>query len=478
VGAVMDASLGLLLERLRWPILRVRWEAARALAVLIRAGANGALDGLLEWTTSRTLESECLLGLSVIHAFELVDSCPEATVRKAVSKPSLTSDWMLRTIYDMFSRSMSFRSAILPQHVVVDEETASFFDHLNTMAVPPAFLCTFNKLESRAGFSFVDRWRKEWAWIYRSHPVEMPKPQFFVRLDRGKKCSWCLPQGETLVSAYLRTLTYAMHTGILRTNQAEYHAMAAIPMNCGLAALEPVECPGWSRNLYQRWRDSGRDLIKELWKQVGACPRRGEIPAALQLVEADEKNFIEITVDLVVGYGAFTTGKPLAKSPQYIWGNTETGSFAGNIRLHQEQLVCSLTDPMKTACQVVPKHVGRIDAAVASQVKLASLVLGRQSGKVCCQKNDVELRSNGEVISRWQHWYSEWKPTKFVKQESNVSSMKTVRRSRLWAYMEASGLSLALVAQVRVGTREHIHQEPDTDLDTFWISLGDNGVVL
>jgi len=249
-------------------------------------------------------------------------------------------------------------------------------------------------------------------------------------------------------------------------------------MNCGLVVLEPVERPGWSRNLYQRWRDSGRDLIKELWKQAGACPCTGEIPAALQLVEADEKNFIEITVDLVVGYGAFTTGKPLAKSPQYIWGNTETGSFAGNIRLHQEQLVCSLTDPMKTACQVVPKHVGRIDAVVASQVKLASLVLGRQSGKVCCQKNDVELRSNGEVISRWQHWYSEWKPTKFVKQESDVSSMTTVRRSRLRAYMEASGLSLALVAQVRVGTRERIHQEPDTDLDTFWISLGDNGVVL
>jgi len=148
----MDASLGLLLERLRWPILRVRWEAARALAVLIRAGANGALDGLLEWTTNRTLESECLLGLSVIHAFELGDSCPEATVRKAVSKPSLTSDWMLRTIYDMFSRSMSFRSAISPQHVVVDEETASFFDHLNTMAVPPAFLCTL--ISSKAGRVF------------------------------------------------------------------------------------------------------------------------------------------------------------------------------------------------------------------------------------------------------------------------------------------------------------------------------------
>ena len=67
----MDPSLGLLLERLLWPVPRVRWETARALARLVRTGADGALDVLIGWTADRSLESECLLGLGVIHAFEL-----------------------------------------------------------------------------------------------------------------------------------------------------------------------------------------------------------------------------------------------------------------------------------------------------------------------------------------------------------------------------------------------------------------------
>ena len=93
LGAVMEPSLGLLLERLLWPVPRVRWEAARALARLVRAGNDGALDALLGWTAKRTLESECLLGLGVIHAFDLADFCPEDTARRTVLKPSLASDW-------------------------------------------------------------------------------------------------------------------------------------------------------------------------------------------------------------------------------------------------------------------------------------------------------------------------------------------------------------------------------------------------
>ena len=145
--------------------------------------------------------------------------------------------------------------------------------------------------------------------------------QVLPRLRSGQERLPALPQGETLVSAYLRTLAYAMHTGRLRTDQAEYHAMLALPMNRGLAALEPVERPAWSRNLRQRWQDAGRTLIGDLWAQAGKCLRPGEIPAALWLAEADEKDFIEIEVDLVVGHGAFDAAEPAAE-PRSTRGTT------------------------------------------------------------------------------------------------------------------------------------------------------------
>ena len=180
------------------------------------------------------------------------------------------------------------------------------------------------------------------------------------------------------MSAYLRTLAYAMYTGTLRADEAEYHAMLALPMNRGLAALEPVDRPAWSRNLVQRWRDSGRTLVNELWAQAATHCGAGETPAALRLAEACEKDFIEVEVDLVVGHGAFANAKPEAESPKYAWDDADAGSLAGDLRL-REGALGPVTGPLTSACPVAPEHVGRVETTVdapgkarVSRTRLAS----------------------------------------------------------------------------------------------------------
>ena len=227
---MMDTSLELLLERLRWPVPRVRWEAARALAALVRAEEAGTLDALTSWTANRTLESECLLGLGVIHAFELAAFCPEDTVRRAVSKPSLASDWMLRTIYGARDRSARFRYAVSPQTPArLGGNTAALFDQFNTQVVPPVFLHNLQRLEAERDFAFVDRWRHDWAWICRSHGAVAPEPEPFLGMGRGRSATLLMPQGELWVSAYLRTLAYAMHIGKMPASDAEHYALWALP---------------------------------------------------------------------------------------------------------------------------------------------------------------------------------------------------------------------------------------------------------
>ena len=272
---------------------------------------------------------------------------------------------MLRTLYGTRERSAPFRYAISPQtQARLDDNTIALFDRYNTMAVPPAFLGTLEWLEGAMDFAFVDRWRHDWIWICRSHGAQAPEPGFFLGSGRGRSGSLHMPQSEILVSACLRTLAYAMHLGRMPASQAEYHAMLALPMNRGLAELEPVERPAWSRKLQQRWRDSGRELIGGLWVQAGGCTPPGEIPAAMHLVEADEKDFIEVEVDLVVGHGTFNAREPVAKSPKYVWNNTETGCMTGDIRLREGQMG-PLMGPMTLACLVAPDDVGRVDAADA-----------------------------------------------------------------------------------------------------------------
>ena len=474
----MDPSLGLLLERLRWPVPRVRWEAARAVARLVRAGDDRALDGLLGWTAKRALESECLLGLGVIQAFDLADFCPEDTARRAVSKPSLASDWMLRTVYNTRERSAPFRYAVSPQTPArLNEDAAALFDRLKTWAVPPVFLHTLERLEGVLDFAFVDRWRHDWSWICRSHGAKVPEPGFVLRPPgQGRSGMLHMPQGEMLVSAYLRTLAYAMHMGKIRADQAEYDAMLALPMNRGLAELEPVERPGWSRNLLQRWRDSGQALVEEIWAQAGRHSRAGETPAALHVVETNETHFIEVDVDVVLGHGTLSAGEPVAETPKFGWEDAEPGCMGGDIQLREASLG-PLVEPMTLACRIAPEHIGRVDASVALQVKLACLALGWRRGRVRCRRNDVELQVDTEVVSRWYHWYAEWGPSRFTQLDTVVSSMTTIRRTCLLEYAKSSDLSVALVARVHVGTREHRHQDHSVDVHEFWINPQESEVL-
>jgi len=285
-----------------------------------------------------------------------------------------------------------------------------------------------------------------------------------------------MPQGEMLVSAYLRTLAYAMHIGAIRADQAEFHAMLALPLNRGLAELEPVERPAWSQNLLQRWRDSGRGLIEEIWAQAGRHTRPCETPAALHVVESDKRNFIEVDVDVVLGHGTLNTADPVAEAPKFGWENAEPGCMGGGIQLRDGSRG-PLVEPMTLACLVAPEHVGRVDASVAHEVRLACLPLGWRRGLVRCRRNGVELQVDTEVVSRWHHWYTEWEPSKFTQLDTIVSRMTTIQRTWLLRYANASNLSVALLARVHVGTREHENQDHSVDVHEFWINPEESEVL-
>ena len=479
MGAVDISSAGLLLERLRWPVPRVRWEAARALAGLIRRGHTDVYELLVSWTSKRTLESECLLSLCVIFAFELEDCCSGPTTRQSVSKPSLTSDWMLNAIYPSQRKFELFRYTVSPRtRAGLATEIFELFTQINTKAVPPIFLHNLQVLEREHDFAFVDRWKHDWSWICRTTGEVPPKASYFIR-DNNMMCNNLhLPQGEKLASAYLRTLAYALHIGKLLEDEAQYYALLTVPLSRGLASMEPVSRPSWSQNLLERWRTCGRKLIADLWSQAKQGLQANEIPANIYLVEVDDKDFIEIDIEIVLGNDEVYSREPIASAPDYNWVRTGTGSEWGDIRLSNGS-VRFLKEPMTLTCFVVPRYFGRIDTYLAVRVKLACFALGMSRGRVRCTTSDVELRVGSEVISRWNHWYGDWEPSMLSALDTNVSGMASVKRMWLKKYIERRGTSVAILARVRNGTREQIYKDHEVDESEFWIAFQDrNNFVL
>ena len=477
MDSLVDTSIGFLLERLRWPLPRVRWEAARSISLLVRKEEDGVLNSLIEWTSNQVLESECLLGLSVIHAFELGDFCTEDAAKESVSRPSLVSDWMIKNVYHSHDRSGPFRYSIsLPQDARIDRETAALFDRFNTVAIPPIFLHTVEMLEHTASFSFLERWRHDFEWICRSHDVRTPSVSFFLHTGTGSGGTFHTPLGEMFISAYLRMLAYSIHIGRLRTDEAEHHALLALPLNRGLPTLKPRERPRWSRDLHRRWLKLGDTLIKDLWVQSKASVRDGEIPAALRFAEADDEDFIEIDIDLVVGQDTFQTRTSAAKSLSVEWVDADCGSMKGHIRLYEPELQ-TLRTPLRSTCLVIPEHVGRIDATIALNVRLACIGLGLQHGRVSCNEDEIELKVRDDVVSRWCFWYADWEPWRYVKQSSDLSSVATVQRTWLRRTSDSLGLSFALLARVRTGKRANIHEDHAVDETSFWIRSEDFSIL-
>ena len=340
LGTVMDPSLGLLLERLRWPVPRVRWEAARAVARLVRAGDDRALDALLAWTAKRTLESECLLGLGVIHAFDLADFCPEDTASRAVSKPSLASDWLLRTVYNTRERSAPFRYAVSPQTPArLNEDAAALFDRLKTWAVPPVFLRTLERLEGGAGL----RVRRPMA----------ARLVLDLSIARGKGAGAGVRppppgSGEGRDAAHAArgdaSVRLPPHTGVRHAHGQDTGRPGRIPCDAGAAnesrtgGVGAGGTSGLAPEPAAAVAGFGTGTGRGDWAQAGQHTRPGETPAALHVVEAEERGFIEVEVDVVLGHGTLSPGEPVAEAPKFGWEDAEPGCMGGDIHLREARL--------------------------------------------------------------------------------------------------------------------------------------------
>ena len=89
----------------------------RSLARLIQEGDEEVKIGLLQWINRRKLESEVVLGLGIIDAFDLGAHFEFDAVFEAVRAPSFLADWILKRNFPAARGLSPFRyAASRPQH--------------------------------------------------------------------------------------------------------------------------------------------------------------------------------------------------------------------------------------------------------------------------------------------------------------------------------------------------------------------------
>jgi hypothetical protein len=472
VGGV-SAAFQLLTHRLEWPVARVRCEAAYQLADAILEGAPGASDALLAWTAGRQLESEAVIGVSILDAFNLGPQLDGDAVIAAVRMPSYLSDLLIRRNYPTAKNLFPFRYGYARGGGTTDPDLRAYFDRNIGQVIARRYQSRLLDLEQRGGRPFVYRWFEEWAWLQQT--LDAP---FSGRPDyvwgggpRENSANVQVRQTELYVSAYLRTLAYAVAEWRMPASFAEDAALEALPLSRGLAGVRPVTRPSWAfTTLKTRAKRGLHAAAADAWRKAEHAADPGQKLLALRTTDHSETEFLAFSFRRVLLPPALALPpKPGAEFDRVPWAMVEdhTAGMAGPLEpldSHKPEASNFLS------AYVQPARFPRfLTDFFPHGVELAHPRLFNDSVAIEADSRGLILVAGGRPESRWVHWYADWKPTHPPTISRLGGGLTTIQSRVLTLAVRKSGMVPMIYCQAIYGQRQHAYEEAKVERETFWL---------
>ena len=465
-----DPTIRILLERLLWPVPRVRWEAARALARLIRQNNVDAARALLDWIGSRELESEAALGLDIIEAFDLGPHFDFVQLSQAIQAPSHLTNLILKQNFSEAANLPLFRLAVSPEEPTsLSFEIDSWFERYRKWAVPPIFSDQFERLEKATAFPFMSRWKHEWSWLQAIHQRPSAEyPLYFSRGDRERLGYFDHAQRELYVSAYLRTLAYATMRGPLSPADAEQFSLLALPFTKGLADLQPIERPDWTYDLTSTNPENIEHVAERLWNSSTSLCNSDETPISLRIFEVNKQGFIDFDIVMTLAPLARRSSDS-AEIMQYsrLVNDQSLGRYETRATQHPIVRVPSLDRTIALAELFQPKYLGRAHIGIGTAIRLASPRIFGVPAEIVCDESAIRLDTANGTMSRWIHWYADWEPVNFPELEPSVCSLVTVSKSNIDSLQHLLGTQLNRWARVQRTVRSSSYGKYEVKSEVF-----------
>lgn len=214
-----SAALALLFERLKWPVPLVRWQTAKRIRDFLNDAAtrDATTTALLEQLEGCRFETEVCSLLSIIFLAEQTARPESTAVTTRIKKPSLLSDILLDVTYSKDSGKGAWRQErkiTMPS----DFEAESYFHRFHTAHAPPILSTNIRRLERQTGLPFLPRWGFEWTRLCED--LQVPRtnyPHYFddvLESRAGVTGQYWQRMHDAYLSSYLRTLAYAVGSGI------------------------------------------------------------------------------------------------------------------------------------------------------------------------------------------------------------------------------------------------------------------------
>lgn len=235
-------ALSLLLSRLRWPLPLVRWRAAQGLCELLNAPATRSpcQEAILAALASADEAHSGALLTIVAFAHPAARPARDEVV-SAVARPSLLAEVLIERAYGKGGLAWHDAHSGAPPPGFAP---GHFFESNRRVSVPGIFSSDLEKIERRHGLPIMKQWAFEWEAISeRDRARGGSFPYHFIEAGDAQAEVYASTrdgQSEAFLSAFLRTIAYAVDKWRMPVSYARYLALDAIPAIEGLFDLEPA----------------------------------------------------------------------------------------------------------------------------------------------------------------------------------------------------------------------------------------------
>lgn len=475
-------TLSFLLQRLKWPVPMSRWRTAKEVRNLLNDPGTRSLttDALLDYLDRCKTESEVCAILTIAFLTSPVGRPTLTDLALHLHCPSILADVILERTYGKgIGGWFRAHSGRLP----ADFESGSYFEEHKTAHVPPIFLDNLKRLERVSGCPFCMQWAYEWKTLadklgthYSSYPYYFDDVS---ETRSGIIGQYWQQMTEVYLSAYLRTLAYAVSEWRMPQKTAEGYCTEVVYGIAGFFDVEPSARPTWLSDFPERICTSGTDfepLIREL----------------LQATSADGMILVSLNTPVALSVQKFAN---LTLSVHLVTPDYELpeGAF-----LYENMLILPIADtfelkrPLAGMTVEEARREGKTGDEVAVCNSLFPIPFGRWQSdyfgvglriiapytvpntEIRCTHESIDcVAPDGKIASRTLIWNDDWTPS-YPKEGSTRCGTSTMIDQRLLTEaMERLGRKLAFFVRLRIWNREKEYGDYSESKRTFFLRDGE-----
>ncbi len=459
-------SYSLLFSRLKWPPPYVRLRAAQEIAKLIAGSKTSreAKEAFLLSLSKLELESEAASYLDIIRAFDLKAHFCEQDIRGALPKPSVLSEILIQRLFPTGSASTHWKkihSGRAPDRFV---EPDYFNRSVDGYVVPLVFKSNFERLQKEFGFPFKKQWAYEWTKLMENgrYPYSGTPYYFLGGPSDSKVASLDVRQREVILSAYLKTLSFAADIWRISATLAAHVALDAISLNDGLARIHPADEPSWCAKIREATglmtQADEFTPVKEYLMQAHDI-----LPASFHIPTFGTEN---IKRDITVRSFLYEAGSGEA-DPRQLQNHFESGlalwsarpiEFMGaldfeNPERFRKQAPFGVTWPITLA--TYPMHPARWNQMYFQVgVHLPAAYLTEEAQHVTASANELYVTSGSTKVGHWRTWNKGWTPDHIKDGDPSTGTLTEIAHDVLTRAQKKFSCEVCYIVRCRSWVRE------------------------